>query len=351
MIRKILTGFLFLLALVSSSGFALSCGPYPNTLTNGTNADASQVMANFTAILNCVNGLASSTTPQGRLTLVSGTPVMATTMSAATTLYYTPYHGNFVPIYDGTNMNPTAFAEVLQATTDATKSPAAVAASKVYDVFCWIDSGTNRCTRGPAWTSDTSRGYTLTMVNGILLNTTAITNGPAASRGTYVGTIRSNASSQIDYIFGGSAAGGTAAFLGVWNAYNRVDVTPAVTDQNTWTYSGATVRQADNSAGNRISFVSGLAEDGVAVSYNQRVAFGVAGQFIMTGFALDSMTTMDKIAYALMTTGMQMSLAPTNVYAPQLGFHFIQATEAADGTNTATFVSGAFQSLSARLRM
>jgi hypothetical protein len=349
--RRTLTAFAFAFAIAGYSAPALSCGSYPNTLTNGTNADATQVMANFTAILNCVNSLASSAIPQGRLTLVSATPVMISSQSAKTTVYYTPYHGDFVPIYDGTNMVPTPFAEVAQATTDATKSPAATAASQVYDVFCWVDAGTNRCTRGPAWTNDTTRGYALTMVNGILLNSAAITNGPAALRGTYVGTIRSNAASQIDYIFGGSAAGGTAAFLGVWNVYNRVDVMPAVTDQNTWTYSSATVRQADNSAGNRISFVSGLAEDGVAVSYNQRVAFSAASQFIMTGFALDSMTTMDKIAFALMTTGMQMSLAPTNIYAPQLGFHFIQATEAADGTNTATFVSGAFQSLSVRLRM
>src|SRR5438067_1919711 len=34
-----------------------------NTLTNGQNADATQVMANFNAILNCVNNLPSATTP------------------------------------------------------------------------------------------------------------------------------------------------------------------------------------------------------------------------------------------------------------------------------------------------
>jgi hypothetical protein len=48
--------------------------------------------------------------PQGRLTLASATPVMSSTQSAKTTIYYTPYIGNLVPIYDGTNMVPTACA-------------------------------------------------------------------------------------------------------------------------------------------------------------------------------------------------------------------------------------------------
>jgi hypothetical protein len=51
------------------------------------------------------------------------------------------------------------FTEMSQATTDATKSPAAVANSSVYDIFLMERfSGTLRATRGPAWSSDTSRG-------------------------------------------------------------------------------------------------------------------------------------------------------------------------------------------------
>src|SRR5665213_1883347 len=34
---------------------AQTCGPLPNTLTNGTVADATQVMANFDALLACIN--------------------------------------------------------------------------------------------------------------------------------------------------------------------------------------------------------------------------------------------------------------------------------------------------------
>ena len=59
--------------------------------------------------------------PQGRLTLQTATPVMTTTQSAKTTIFYTPYVGNLVPLYDGTNMNMTTFAELSVATTDTTK--------------------------------------------------------------------------------------------------------------------------------------------------------------------------------------------------------------------------------------
>jgi hypothetical protein len=54
MIRRVLAGFLVSLALVCSAS-AQNCGGYPNNLTNGTNADASAVMANFASILNCAN--------------------------------------------------------------------------------------------------------------------------------------------------------------------------------------------------------------------------------------------------------------------------------------------------------
>ena len=75
-------------------------------------------------------GTATVTAPQGRLTLQTATPVMTTTQSAKTTIFYTPYVGNQVPIYNGTSMVMTTFAELSVATTDTTKSPAAIGASQ-----------------------------------------------------------------------------------------------------------------------------------------------------------------------------------------------------------------------------
>src|SRR5580765_710744 len=52
------------------------------------------------------------TPPQGRLTLQTLTPVMTTAVSGATTIFYTPYVGNQVPLYSGTAMVMTTFAEL-----------------------------------------------------------------------------------------------------------------------------------------------------------------------------------------------------------------------------------------------
>lgn len=59
MIRSVLVGLLLLFALVGGAS-AQGCSSYPNTLTNGTNADATQVMANFNYVANCVNSISTN---------------------------------------------------------------------------------------------------------------------------------------------------------------------------------------------------------------------------------------------------------------------------------------------------
>lgn len=323
--------------------------------SSGTTSKISFTATPQVAIVALGEDLVNLATPQGRVTLTTATPVMTATASGQTTVYYTPYVGNIVPIYDGSNFVVTQFSELSQATTDATKSPAAVAASKVYDIFVWNDAGTIRATRGPAWTNDTTRGYTLTMTNGILLNTSSVTNGPAALRGTFVGTIRSNASSTIDYIFGSSAAGGGQAWFGVWNAYNRVTVATRVLDSAAaYAYASGTVRQANASAANRISFVTGAAEDGISVSYGSLlVGPATQGAFGVTGFGLDSTTVMDKRALVMCPSAfaLNVSTVAMHTYDPQLGFHFVQAMEVTDSSSWFFNNSTAYDGLYSTLRM
>lgn len=306
--------------------------------------------------------------PTGRLTLVSVVPVMTSTQSAKTTVYYTSYIGSTIPIFDGTNMVLTEFGtELSQATTDTTKSPAAVAANKNYDIFVWNDGGTIRATRGPAWASDSTRGTGAgttelsdisvgAVHRGIQLNANAITNGPAAFRGTYVGTIRSNGSSQIDWIFGAAASGGTAASLGVWNAFNRVLVATTVTDSGaSYTYTSGTVRQARASAGNQVSAVIGLVEDGASattMAYNLTTA--AAGAAAATGVGLNSTTTysFQKFIVAAATAAATSGAGASGgtVY-PALGWNTISMNENGDGTNANNFNAGSTASLSVLLKM
>jgi hypothetical protein len=294
--------------------------------------------------------------PQGRLTLTSATPVLTATTTGNATIYYTPYVGDLVPIYDGTNIVPTVFAELSQALTDATKSPAAATAASVYDLFVWNDGGTIRCTRGPVWTNDTTRsaGTALVRVKGLWLNNASITNGPAASRGTYVGTIRTRAADgTVDWNIGGSASGGTAGFLGVWNAYNRVSLSAASIDTGaSYTYTSGTIRQARASAGNQVSVVFGLAEDATQINYSARLGLVAAGAASVFGIGVDSTSTF--IGQGVTIAGASgTGLGATNAYAaaPLLGVHVFSANEQSEGTNANNFNVASLNAFSVIARM
>lgn len=321
-------------------------------LANNTAGSAVPTAVTIPAV---TTALGAAGAPRHRITLVTATPIMTTSQTGIATVFVTPYIGNTIPIYDGTNFQNVAFAETSQATTDATKSPAAVAASSVYDIFCWVDSGVNRCTRGKVWTNTTTRADALVMVNGILLNSVTVTNGPAAQRGTYMGTIASNGSSTIDFIYGATASGGTAAVFNVWNNYNRrAFVTNVIDNVAQYTYSSATTRAANASNANRISFVVGAIEDGINSSYTQRTQTPAAASSNRFGIGLDSTTTYQcppsqafTVASIAMTDGRSMVC----MIVPPLGVHFIQALEdSVAGANT-IFNVGTAGTLSAILFM
>lgn len=279
------------------------------------------------------SGSGSPSIPQGRITLTTVTPVLTGNVSGATTVYYTPYTGQYVPIYSGSAWAMTDVGgELSQATTDTTKSPAACTTNSNYDFFVWNDGGTYRCTRGPAWSSDTSRGTgagttELQAISGIYTNKNAITNGPAANRGTYVGTIRTNGTSTVDFNLGASAVGGTAGFIGLWNQYNRVRWAANPQDSTaSWSYGTASWRAVDASNAMRVSFVCGQNEGIVDAIYNGvcNVSSAAGGY----GLGYDSTTALatGSTPGAALVAGTSSAVA---VYAglPGLGFHYIQALE------------------------
>lgn len=325
---------------------------------NVTGSTAAPTDATVSQVSNALGLLPS---PGGRLTLTSATPVLTGDVTGATTIYYALYGNDRIPVYDGTNWLSCPFTELSNITTNSATGnagPAAVGASSVYDLFVW--SSTNNCsnltlTRGPAWTNDTTRaaGTALTRLNGVWMNNASITNGPGASAGVYVGTVRSNGSSQIDYKFGSSAAGGGEAWIGVWNAYNRVVISPRVQDSTaSHTYTSGTVRSFDNSATNRISFIRGLNEDGANASFSSRfdtVATGASGG---VGIGLDSTSSGSASHLTIVGALNAMTLNTSAIYAgtPGLGFHFLQALEFSDGVNANVLYGGQWFNFIANLR-
>jgi hypothetical protein len=59
--KRILLAFLPL--LIGAPAWANNCPSYTYTLTNGTNADATQVMGNFNTIMNCASFLLAAPRP------------------------------------------------------------------------------------------------------------------------------------------------------------------------------------------------------------------------------------------------------------------------------------------------
>lgn len=285
-------------------------------------------------------------TPQVRITLTSGTAVMTSDVAGATTVYVTPCGGNLVPIYDGSTFTPTAVSEMSQATTDTTKSPAAVGVSLIYDIYVWNDSGTMRATRGPARASD-STAPALTYVQGIALNTNAITNGPAASRGTWVGCIRSNASSTIDMKFGTAASGGGQAWFGIANAYNLTTAVFNVIDTTaSWTSAGSTtVRPFNNSSTNRVSVLSCSGTAALSAELQTRVQ-STASNFGHALIGYNSTTAIvSGSTYGYVGNGADVATKASYSFFPATGFGYIQALENASNTAQTFVANGIYSKL------
>jgi hypothetical protein len=285
-------------------------------------------------------------TPQGRLTLTSGTPVLTAGVIAAANIFYTPYAGRSVPIYDGTRWRNWEFAELI---LGLNSNPAHIGyhqAGKNFDLFAINDAGTVRLAAGPAWSTDTARGTgagttELARLNGILTNAVSMTArfGSAAgntvtvgvNRATYLGTFRASANGQSEQSFGAVAANGTAANLFLWNNYNRRPAAARIGDTtDNWTYATPTWRPANNSAAMRINFVVGIPEDLVEASFGSFInASGVAGSI---GVGLDTTTAF---------TGRPAQINSNTGFAvaeykgvPGLGLHFLSANEHSTGATT-----------------
>ncbi|TXH48463.1 MAG: hypothetical protein E6Q97_24785 [Desulfurellales bacterium] len=285
--------------------------------------------------------------PGGRLSLTTAVPVLTSDVLAATTVYYTPYRHSYVPLYNGYAWYRAKLsADLSQALSDTLKSPAAATANNLYDLFVWNDNGTLRCTRGPAWSSTTARGSgvgttELERVDGRYVNRRAITNGPAAQLGLYVGTIATDSSNQLNMEMApAAAAGGTANRLDVWNMYNRVEVNALMRmNDNSWTYTTATIRAADGSNSNRVTYVVGLAEDAVEAIAKAAAANSGANISVRTGVGIDVTSAFSGLPGAFATASGADICGGTGYYKgiPGLGQHFIQLCEYSTASGTTTW--------------
>lgn len=99
--------------------------------------------------------------PGGRLTTESGVPISTSDRTAQSTLYYTPYVHDTIPLWDGARWVPTTFSE--HTVTGAALT--GLTSGKPYDVFAYL-SGNALATELLAWTNDTTRATAVTVQDG-----------------------------------------------------------------------------------------------------------------------------------------------------------------------------------------
>lgn len=298
----------------ASNGVVNGTNYFPEGQAPSTVNDAArQFMADLAAFYQSLYA-----TFQARLTLTSGTPVTTGDVTGAGTLYLTPYKGNQIWLYDGSQWNLFNLTEISLSLS--------LSSGKPYDIWCYDNSGAPAL-EALVWTNDTSRATALATQNGILVK-----NGDATRR--YVGTIYSSGANTTEDSF---------AKRYVWNYYNRVNrLMRVVESTNTWNYTTDTLRQANGSAANQLDYVQGISEDPVlaevyAVSTNATATAAVA-----VGVGVDSTSSDSSQVKGTGTTVNQASAAIRSVATasyrgyPGVGRHFLAWLErsAASGTTT-----------------
>ena len=174
----------------------------------------------------------------------------------------------------------------------------------------------------------------------------------AANQATYLGTISTDGAGPGLVAFRFGAISIPSAFE-VWNAYNRVVVATTSAVTGTWTYASTTAREVAGSINTRCFFVSGIAEDGIIVSYFVRTVFPGVGNMNAYISNLNSVTapgaaTSITVANAV---GDQHTLPVNTNFVGQIGFHFVTALENGDGSDTYTGIGDTNMGLTVDLRM
>ncbi len=257
----------------------------------------------------------------GRLTLTSGLPVTTADVTAATTIYFTPYEGNYISLYDGsTAWTVLTFAETSLALGTLT-------ATLPYDVFAYNNSGT-LALEALAWTNGTTRATALTRQDGVLVKTGATTR-------RYLGTF---------YTVTTTTTEDSILNRFVWNYYNRVAREMRVIESTaSWAYTTATWRQARATAGNKVSFVVGYAEDMIHGFVNGTMINGTGGASAFVGMGLDSTSALATgCVTGAIGSGDTSYASGTSIYSsvPVVGVHYLAWLEYSVATGTTTWYSG-----------
>lgn len=308
------TGSSLVLSGVTSGNIKINAGPTPTTYS----MTLPQAQGAAGSVLTNVGDgnlawSAQNDAVNGRLTLQSGVPVtINNAATSATIVYFTPYKGNRISLYDGTVWRTISFSEV-------SLSLGTVTSALPYDIFVVNTNGVPVLEK-VAWSNASTRVTALTTQDGIYVK-----NGDATRR--YLGTFYTISTTATSNFQAGTNKNGGQRFL--WNYYNRVPAFSRVTDNTaSWSYTTASWRVADGATSpqNCVEFVIGVSEDSVHAEIsvpqsgaNNTVGGGVAVGVDSATVPLGNYSTVFNAA-PVVVVGQTATAAYTAI--PAAGYHF-----------------------------
>lgn len=254
---------------------------------------------------------------EGRLTLTSGLAVTTSDVTAATSVYFTPYRGNKIHLYNGTTWNMYSFTELTLSVPATTNT--------MYDVFIYDNAGTLTL-EAVAWTNDTTRATTLATQNGVYVK-----NGTLTKR--YLGSFRTTGSS--------GQTEDSLAKRYLWNYYNRIKRAMKVVDTtDTWNWSTASFQQANANAANQLDFIIGVSEDIIESKvFHRCVSSSTTYRIVNAGIGLDNTSNIATVYQRATCTSTDIALCFASYEATiAAGRHYLTWLEKGAGADTQTWV-------------
>lgn len=290
-----------------------------NDVAAGTNETLTRTWAVWVDAGACrfdgnMGGIGFPAVQELRLTLTTALPVTTADVTAAGTIYLTPYTGSHISLYDGAQWITYSTAEISLALTATSGKP--------YDVWCYASAGVPTL-ETTVWSNDTARVTALAYQNGVLIK-----SGTATRR--YIGSF---------YASGANTTEDSGVKRWLFNYYNRVPrPMKRVETTDSWTYTTATMRQANGATANQLDFMIGVDEVGVSAQLTAVVANSVIGTNTVTAIGLDSTTSGSGLwaAESSNVAGSQYPLTAFYAGLPGAGRHYLSWNEysAAAGTTT-----------------
>lgn len=266
-------------------------------------ASSGALNSSIVTVSGLVNSVVSvpNSLPNGRLTLSSNNPVTSGDLVSQNTIYYTPYNGNRISLYDNTKWNSITFSQTSLVLSGLSNN-------LPYDIFAYNNNGT-LALETIAWTSTTARNVNLVLQDGIYCK-----NGDLTRR--YLGTFITTSTSTTE-------DSATRRYL--WNMYNRVEkrvFSPSDSPGNGWTYSTSTWRTLNGTTTSCIYIANGLVTDVIKLTAGILYTISdTASTTYFLGIAKNNNTTSPITGTRILSTSTQHTQLQTVPYAeaPQLG--------------------------------